>query len=51
MSEPEQVDNGDNLDDLLDRLVGEYSDLVAGGATPAHAPVLERVPASSAASR
>jgi serine/threonine protein kinase len=41
------TDRPNGLDDLLDQLVGEYSDLVAGGATPPHAGFLERVPADA----
>ena len=33
-----------SLDDYLDRLVGEYSDLVSGGAAPSHAHFLAQVP-------
>ena len=37
----------ETLDDLLDRLVAEYSDQVAGGAVPDHARVLEQVTAAA----
>ncbi|MEM9383287.1 MAG: serine/threonine-protein kinase, partial [Planctomycetota bacterium] len=42
---PKDHHDPDRLDDLLDRLVGEYSDRVAAGEQPAHAPFLDRVPA------
>ena len=37
----------EHLDDVLDRLVAEYSDRVAGGLTPSHQEVLEQVPAEA----
>ncbi|MEM9802494.1 MAG: serine/threonine-protein kinase [Planctomycetota bacterium] len=37
-------DDALRLDDLLDRIVGEYSDLVSAGEQPHHEPYLQRVP-------
>ncbi|MEM6673679.1 MAG: serine/threonine-protein kinase [Planctomycetota bacterium] len=42
---PKEQDDQARLDDLLDRLVGEYSDRVAAGEQPQHGRFLERVPA------
>jgi eukaryotic-like serine/threonine-protein kinase len=41
------MDTNERLDDVLDALVGEYSDALAGGRNPDQAAYLERVPAEA----